>query len=542
MVAAVGILATDDPYNFRGGIAVLLGNGDGIFQPVQTYPSGGGGASEVSVADVNNDGKLDLLVINFCDPAPCTNTLPSSIGVLRGNGDGTFQPAVTYSTGGFMAYGFAVADVNRDGTADILVAQLDSVYFSKLALGVLLGNGDGTFQSPQTYNGNCSNPTAIAEGDVNGDGRVDAIVTCGVVAIFIGNGDGTFQPSQNISSGGINPNSPELTDVNSDGKLDLLVANGCAAEGCGHGGVVSVLLGNGDGTFQPPHSYRSGGFNSTSVATEDVNEDGKLDLVVANNSPDHGAGNKGIGILSGNGDGTFGTVEMYNSGGDGATTLTVADINRDGKGDLLVGEQCNFSCSGGYVGVLLARFKTTTSLKAQLNPSTYGQAVTFIATVLSKRNIAPTGTVIFRNDGKSIGKASLTGGIASLMTKTLPVGALSITASYGGDPDSLKSTSSPLQQTVIQAVTTTTLTSTPNPSTLGQLVKFTATVKSATTIPTGTVTFTAGSTQIGIVTLSGGKASITTSTLPKGQATITAIYAGTANIVGSSGSVVQNVN
>ena len=122
------------------------------------------------------------------------------------------------------------------------------------------------------------------------------------------------------------------------------------------------------------------------------------------------------------------------------------------------------------------------------------------------------------------------------------VGILSITATYNGDPESAKSTSKPLSQTVKQASTTTRITSSLNPSAQGQPVTFTAKVTSPTAHVTGTVTFTAGAATLGTVTLSGGKASITTSTLPKGTTKITATYNGTANIVGSSASLSQTVN
>ena len=122
----------------NGGVGVLLGNGDGTFQAEVNYASGGDNADSVAVADVNGDGIPDLLVANEC-AGDCEFDGNGAVGVLLGNGDGTFQAAVSYYTGGLSAYSVAVGDVNEDGKPDLVVANLDSV-------GVLLGNGDGTFQ------------------------------------------------------------------------------------------------------------------------------------------------------------------------------------------------------------------------------------------------------------------------------------------------------------------------------------------------------------------------------------------------------------
>ena len=118
-------------------MGVLLGNGDGTFQAAVTYGTGGIYADSVAVADVNGDGKLDLVAENYGS---------NNVGVLLGNGDGTFQTAVTYGSGGAYPYSVAVADVNGDGKPDIVVANSGSSN-----VGVLLGNGDGTFQTAVAY-------------------------------------------------------------------------------------------------------------------------------------------------------------------------------------------------------------------------------------------------------------------------------------------------------------------------------------------------------------------------------------------------------
>jgi uncharacterized repeat protein (TIGR03803 family) len=191
---------------------------------------------------------------------------------------------------------------------------------------------------------------------------------------------------------------------------------------------------------------------------------------------------------------------------------------------------------------VVKQYATSTALTSSLNPSTYGQPVTLTATV-SSVGPTPTGTVTFKNGSKSLGSATLSGGVAKITKSTLPAGTLTITATYNGDTANAKSTSPALTQVVNKATSTTAIVSSVNPSNVGQTVKFTATVTSPTTKPTGTVTFKDGSTVLGTVTLLSGKASYSTSTLSAGSHKITAVYGGTVNIVGSTSPIlVQTVN
>jgi hypothetical protein len=156
-----------------------------------------------------------------------------------------------------------------------------------------------------------------------------------------------FAPAVAYDSGGYTAWSVAVADVNGDGKPDLLVANSCLVNDCSRG-AVSVLLGNGDGTFRVPVSYGSGGWAPRSIAVADVNGDGKPDLVVANcgrigisTCPSASVGNGVLGIFLGNGDGTFQAVATYDSGGVGAQSVAIADVNGDGKPDLLVANGCD---------------------------------------------------------------------------------------------------------------------------------------------------------------------------------------------------------
>jgi hypothetical protein len=184
---------------------------------------------------------------------------------------------------------------------------------------------------------------------------------------------------------------------------------------------------------------------------------------------------------------------------------------------------------------------TATTVSSGLNPSTYGQSVTFTVTV-SSAGPTPTGTVTFKNGSAAFGTGTLSGGMATLAYSKLAAGADSITAVYGGDTNSLNSTSAPLSQSVTQAATATAIASSRNPSNPGQSVTFTATVTSAYATPTGTVTFTLGSTTLGTAALAAGKARLAVTTLPAGTDTITATYAAAANFSGSAGSISQTVN
>jgi len=353
----------------HGAVGALLGNGDGTFQPVVTFDSGGGFPSSVALADVNRDGKLDLIVANECSPGDCEY---SWVSILLGNGDGTFQPPVNYRSGGYQESdddvaqsSVVVGDVNGDGKLDLVVenqcAFNTSDYCVNGTVGVLLGNGDGGFHPAVVYDSGGDWPYSIALGDLNGDGRLDiAVANCGpidsngcgsgMVGVLMNNGDGTFQPAVLYPSGGAAATGIFAADVNGDGKPDLLVANYCGGISiydCEVNGTVGVLLGNGDGTFQPAASYSSGGYYPVALTSADINGDGKFDIIVAN------SGSADVGILLGNGDGTFQPAVTNTVRGYIPQAVVAADVNGDGRPDLEVADACNATCSAGAVSVLL---------------------------------------------------------------------------------------------------------------------------------------------------------------------------------------------
>lgn len=339
--------------------AILAEAATSYFKAAKAYFAGprNSETTALAVADVNRDGKPDVV---FGDIAANTNS--GSIGVLLGNGNGTFQPpARLFPSGGHKTTSVAIGDFNGDGKMDIAVSQQEGV-------AVLLGNGNGTFQPAQTYAINSIGGTSqVAIADVNADGRPDLLVaiSCnpnyadcnhlGAAGVMLGNGDGSFGPLQVYGSGGNGAKAIAVADVNRDGKLDLILDNISSATVYNHGSVA-VLLGNGDGTFQTVQNYDMGGFNGGSLTVADVNGDGKPDVIAANACADNNCDLSTLGVLLGNGDGTFQTVKVIiGTGGVDALNVAVADINGDGIPDLLVDNLCdnNVTCDHGTVGLLL---------------------------------------------------------------------------------------------------------------------------------------------------------------------------------------------
>ncbi|PYL75597.1 MAG: VCBS repeat-containing protein [Verrucomicrobia bacterium] len=320
-----------------GSVYVLLGKGNGQFTRGGRFVAAPGtDAIALSTGDFNRDGTPDLVVINNA-----INRF-GTVSVLLGDGNGGFLPPVSYRVGGAVPIWSAVADFNRDGNPDlaISVTTTDSV-------AVLLGNGDGTFQPAVNYTVG-GGPQGIATGDVNGDGFPDIVSAdeCGddpacrdgTVSVLLGNGDGTFQPRL-VFAEGIFPLSVAIADFNGDHRPDLAIANPCGTDGaCATVGSVGIMLGNGDGTFQPVVNYPTTSYGTLCVDVGKFNHDRYPDVVAVNIDYSN------ITVLTGNGDGTFQPGDDYVVGLN-PNAVTVGQFNQDNAFDIAVTDRNSFEVS-----------------------------------------------------------------------------------------------------------------------------------------------------------------------------------------------------
>jgi len=357
-------------------LSVVLGNGDGTFQAPVSYATGND-STHLATGDFNGDGKLDLVTTDGAD---------NTVSVLLGNGDGTFQARSARSTGTFPI-AVVTGDFNGDGKLDLAVTDA-----SANTVSILLGNGDGTFQAPLDY-ATGRDPQAVFVADFNGDGKLDLAVgnlTDNSVSILLGNGNGTFQAHVDYLVAS-SAQWVAAADLNGDGKLDLVVASFNAS-------TVSVLLGNGNGTFQSHVDYTTGG-TTGAVAIGDLNGDGKLDLVTSNGNNGSFNSSGSVSIFLGNGDGTFQPRLDFSTGG--SEDVAIGDFNGDGKLDLAIDNLANSTFSVLLQaptvtgpGASLSRTNLTFSSQP-VGTSAASQSVTLTNTgsaPLTISNIAITGT------------------------------------------------------------------------------------------------------------------------------------------------------
>jgi hypothetical protein len=367
----------------------------------------------VAVGDFNRDGILDVAQVN-ADSA-------GSVEILLGNGDGTFRHGATYQVGDYPFYA-AAASLRNNGLLDLVIGS-GSVY-------VMLGNGDGTFEPAVAYpatggagmvsvgnftgaggldvlaleefgcgclqvfpgngDGTLSPPIttplpygmsgyAIAAADFNHDGKLDVAVTGEAspsfqVAILLGSGDGTFNPNGFYAV----PEDPGSVTTgyftSNKGKIDLAVASSL-------GNNVSVLLGNGDGTFQQPVLYGAG--LPTWVVAQDLDGDGKVDLA-ASNAGQVFSKTSGITVFRGNGDGTFEAGSFYQAGKEG-NYVTAGDFNGDHKPDLIM-----VDFDGGGVYTLLNTGAARLSPSTPLNFKAQAVGTTSVAQTVTLTNAGTT--------------------------------------------------------------------------------------------------------------------------------------------------------
>jgi len=506
-------LAVSDSNDGQILLAILLGNGDGTFRATSVSPTVGLYPDSIAVGDFNSDGIPDLAV---------TSVDQNIVTILLGNGDGTFSSNVPNLNTGSTPQSVAVGDFNGDGIPDLAVVNSDSVL-------IFIGNGNGTFSPTATSPSTGTGPIDVAVGDFNSDGKFDLAVTNGVsgtVTILLGNGDGTFQEMRPSPTTGGSPDGLAIADFNGDGIADIAVAN---YSGELNGKAVVVLLGVGDGTFLTATPYGAPGLNFHSVAVGDLNGDGVADLAVGEFW--HGL----LAVLLGKGDGMFATAMTLDAQSPvGSGYIAVADFNGDGLPDLAVPNQGgtvpilltqptlsvtatingispkgpspqevyasypgdrNFGSSISGTTTLIIQTATKTVLASSLNPSNFGQAVTFTATVMAQGgSYTPSGMVSFFSGTTNLGSSPLSGsGVAVFTISTLAIGTRHMSAAYSGDANFASSTSPVLNQVVQGAVAQFT----PKSLSFGnQTVGLTSTSQTAALKNTGDVALTISSISI----------------------------------------------
>ena len=387
------------------------------------------------------------------------------LSVLVNQGNGTFAGEKDYALPNSLV-SLAVGDFNGDGIPDVAVGMSGGV-------DVLFGQSNGTLAAPVQIDSSL-NPTGLAAGSLTTDGRTDLVVADqgyfsyvgsgqqinGALHVYLGNANGTFTTAATPTTTATNYTVAALGDLNNDGKLDLIVAGNVAGTGIGTGTPnVSTLLGNGDGTFKTANTLAlagTDGIGATSIALADVNKSGNLGAVIGNP-------NDLTEVLIGNGDGTL--IDGALALGQRPATVAAADLLGNGYPEILVGEAGTYG--QGSLAVLQnmpsawTTGATTTTPTVTVTPSptsiTTAQS-TMVTITVSGAGATPTGSVTLSSIGYASAATTLTGGstVITVPGSSLTVATDTLTATYTPD-----STSSPIYNTALgtNSVTVTTATS-----------------------------------------------------------------------------------
>ena len=557
--------------NFLSGdVTVFLGNGNGTVRiPTIGYATGGSPHSPALVADFNNDGKADLVVLDR----------EFNFVYLQGYGDGTFRSAMNYYAlrgNGYRPNGVGIAtgDFNGDGIPDVVIGNSNDS--AATGITVFLSNPDGSLRPGVSYGSSSKNYELehVAVGDFNGDGKLDIAAADfynGVIQIFTGNGDGTFQVGSTYatdSAAGANALGLVAGDFNGDGQLDLAVINNHGTASAN----VGILLNDGKGGFKPVVNYPLSNL-AAEITAADLNGDNKLDLVV----PLYGTSatpGSAVAILLGNGDGTFkpesdlklvnGSNTFYNP-----YAVTVGDVNGDGKPDLAITIQNQVTpclMQGGVPvlnqGIAIAlgngdgTFQTPTLFGSSLQNCSldvplpgYVQMTDLnrdghLDLVYTNSEFSTVGVMYGEGNGSFYDPVEYAAGRNAFDLALADVngdGAIDVVTT--GNAYEFSGVTVLLNTS---ADTTTVNSSAPH-STSGLPVAFTAEitgskVRGVTAIPTGTVTFMDGSTVVGTALINAsGQATYTDKSLSTGSHNITAQYGGDVHYLANSASLQQVV-
>ena len=308
--------------NFNGNtVGIFLGHGNGEFEPQVTYDTGDESQPIVlAIGDADNDGRLDIFVVNYGS---------NSVGVFLGYGDATFSPQSVYEIGYHSeSMGITVADFNNDGRLDFAVANL---FVSNIA--VRLGQGDGTFQSQLTFStGIYSNPGSLVAGDFNKDGNIDIAVSNTLtreehIIILLGNGNGSFSNhGKYVTQTSSVTCSLVTNDFSNDGLLDIAMVSRTTKE-------IGIIFGYGDGTFSSRTNYPiSSNSNPMSIGVGNFNNDSLTDLAVANH------GKSFVNVYLAFIDTNFVDRSTYFTGSAALPAgLVLGDFTNDGQLDIVIG-------------------------------------------------------------------------------------------------------------------------------------------------------------------------------------------------------------
>ncbi len=517
-------------------IGVLLNQGDGTFgaqAPDQhAITTEATNAYWIAAADFDGDGKADLAVSESTTDPYAPDPYAGLVQILISNGDGTFTPGNSYSSGGDRSDGFssitvASGDVNGDGKADIVLGNVcdqrsnsgnyiyDDINCARGAIGVLLGDGKGNFSSPA----NLQTPTvavvadgnfsAVSLADVNGDGKLDVIAsTLTGIYVAFGNGDGTFQPGTIYAGLRVDQNVQlAVADLNNDGALDIV------QPGNAYQGQLAILYNQGPGNssvasttaiLAPPITYGDTANITVSVTSGQNTVTGNVSLAVDSGSPITQA-------LSG-GSSTF-TISGL-TGGSHSLTASFAAQN-------------GFAASSATGSQQVQQAQPTVSFTGAPASASYNSTFTVTATT----NASTTATIT------ASGSCSVSG---TTVAMTSGAGICNLTASWPADNNYVAASASQ-STTATTAATTTTITSnTPNPSVTGQAVTVNFSV-TGNGIPTGNVTVSDGTGDSCTATVAAGTCMLTPTSA--GAKMLSATYAGDNNFSASTSSgVAQTVN